>query len=139
MLASFALTFSIWGITAFLIGMIAVTISAISNKRPMGKFLLSSLIVVSGFLIVLVTTSQLEPFLSYLQVRLDWTQGSASYRLIAFNELVATFERYSLIGMPMSEQFCAGCQSPQDLGIWSQIIIRFGIFPRSWCSSHDWA
>ena len=128
MLASFALTFSIWGIAAFLAGMIAVTISAFPNKRLMGKFLLASLIVVSGFLIVLFTTSLLDSFLSYLQVRLDWTEGSASYRLISFNELVATFERYIPIGMPMAEQFCAGCQSPQDLGVWSQIIIRFGIF-----------
>ncbi|NDK36733.1 hypothetical protein [Rhodovulum sulfidophilum] len=127
MLASFALTFSAWGIAAFLTGMIAIALSAFSNKRLMGKILLSGFIVVSCFLVILFTTNLLEPFMSYLQIRLDPTQGSASYRMIAYNELVATFDRYIPIGMPMAEKFCAHCQSPQDLGIWSQIIVRFGI------------
>lgn len=127
LLASFALTMSAWGIAAFLTGMIAVAFSAFSNKRLVGKILLSGFIVVSGFLVILFTTNLLEPFLLYLQLRLDPTQGSASYRIIAFNELVATFDRYIPIGMPMAEKFCSHCQSPQDLGIWSQIIVRFGL------------
>lgn len=127
MLASFALTLSVWGIAAFLTGMISVAFLAFSNKRLMGKILLSGYIVVGGCVVVLFTTNLLEPVLSYLQIRLDPTQGSASYRRIAFNELVATFDRYVPIGMPMAEKFCATCQSPQDLGIWSQIIVRFGI------------
>ena len=128
MLVSFALTFSTWGIAAFLVGMIAVALSAFSNQHRIGKTLLSGFIVISSLLVVLFTTNLQEPVLSYLQVRLDPTQGSASFRRIAFNELVATFDRYVLLGMPMAEKFCASCQSPQDLGLWSQIIIRFGFF-----------
>ena len=128
MLVSFALTFSVWGIAAFLTGMIAVTFSAFSNGRRMRKALFPASIAVSGFLVLLFMTGLLEPVLSYLQVRLDPTQGSASYREIALSELIATFDRYVPIGMPMAEKFCAPCQSPQDLGVWSQIIIRFGVF-----------
>lgn len=128
MLASFALTFSAWGIAAFLTGMITIALAAFKNRQRMGKVLLSGFIVMSGFLIVLFTSNLLEPILSYLEIRLDPTRGSASYRIIAFNELVATFDRYVPIGMPMAEKFCAHCQSPQDLGIWSQFIVRFGIF-----------
>jgi hypothetical protein len=127
MLASFALTFSVWGIAAFLTGMISVAFLVFSNKRRMRRIPLSGFILVSCFLVILFATNLLEPVLSYLQVRLDPSQGSAIYRRIAFDELVATFDRYVPIGMPMAEKFCAPCQSPQDLGVWSQIIVRFGI------------
>jgi hypothetical protein len=128
MLASFALTFSVWGIAAFLTGMIAVVFSVLLNKRRIGTILLLTFMLLVGCLVFLFKGNLLETVLAYIQLRLDPTQGSASYRIIALNELVATFNDYVPIGMPMAKKFCADCHSPQDLGVWSQIIVRFGIF-----------
>lgn len=127
MLISFAATFSAWGIIAFLTGFLSIAISVFSNKRSEGAnglIFISILLMVSSF--VLFNTNLLNPVLEYIQARMDTTQGSASYRQQAFDELIIRWDDYFFIGLGMSKEFCGACYSPQDLGLWSQMIVRFG-------------
>jgi hypothetical protein len=125
-LVSLALTFSTWGIFAFLTAMIGIAISVFSKKRRKSKAPIPITIALTVGMLFFYATNMVDPALEYILGRLDYTQGSANFRVIAFEDLVNTFDAYIPLGLPMQQKFCPTCQSPQDLGLWSQMIVRFG-------------
>lgn len=120
---SLIVTFSAWGIIA---GLVVFSVIILSRSHQSKR---NKIIVVSGmlFLTALVQYSTIFYFLAdYTLQRFEPSAGSASYRIEVFSVLVQELPTYILIGRPFEEVFCAECISPQDLGVFSQLIVRLG-------------
>jgi hypothetical protein len=125
LLAGFSLmmTFSAWGIIAgfvtFLVAMLSKSYQRKRNKvlAVAGLMLLATFVVFSSYFDLLT---------NYIDQRFDTSKGSASYRSEVWSVFVQELPTYALIGRPFAEFFCSDCISPQDLGVFSQLIVRLG-------------
>lgn len=120
---SLIITFSAWGMLAGLIVLMAAFLSrGYKNKR-------SRIVAIIGFTLAtafVLSSSYFDLFANYIDQRFDTSKGSASYRSEVFSVFVDELPTYMLIGRPFAEAFCAHCVSPQDLGVFSQLIVRLG-------------
>lgn len=123
-----ALTFSAWGILASSVYFAAVLAQEIFVKRAVGAgvFLAASI----GLLVLFAAYwwGHLDWAINYFEVRFDITQGSAGSRKETWDAFLTSIDRFLVIGMPEAVSFCEMCQSPQDLGLWSQLVVRLGLF-----------
>lgn len=122
-----AVTMSAWGLAATAVYLLALLTSSENLKR---RTLIRVLFILSIILTVFQMAYQsgyLDWALNYFAIRYDTSQGSAGSRsdtLIAFFD---NFDNFLLIGIPEAISFCETCQSPQDLGLWSQLFVRLGV------------
>lgn len=120
---SLMVTFSAWGMVA---GSIVIMV-ALFHNIPIRPYVVIFMVAMALLVIVTLPIEYFDFIKSYIEYRFDTSHGSASYRMESFQFFIKEFPTYMLIGRPFSEQFCPQCISPQDLGVFSQLIIRLGL------------
>lgn len=120
---SIMITFSAWGIVAGFVVFLVAILSAGRQGSRSKTIAIASLILLAA---VVLSSTYFDLLGNYIDQRFDSSQGSASYRSEVFSVFVQELPTYMLIGRPFTEAFCMYCISPQDLGVFSQLIVRLG-------------
>jgi hypothetical protein len=124
-LLSIPLTMSFWGLISSFVLFLAYII------KP-GKFKASrifiSTVFVFAFFAVLYYAGQLDSVLEYMQTRSQVQDESTEAKMAGVVGFFANFHEYILFGAPHTYDFCSGCLSPQDIGVFLNTVVKVGFF-----------
>lgn len=129
-MASTALTMSAWGAVAIGIyfSSLAIAVLRSLNSRLIGRLLLF----VGLFAVVMVYVAgkyfdELWDFSQYLLARSELEDASGASKVTAFAGFLSLILDVAVLGKPLSFDFCGGCLSPQDAGIFINLAVRGGV------------
>lgn len=123
------LTYSFWGTIAAAIFVVAAVLSAITTMRlSLLVKLLTALLLCYGVAAFFHPTI-LEDVAEYLVLRADLDDGSGSEKLHAYRGASEAFWSVFAVGAPITFDFCDGCESPEDAGLFINLVMRLGFVP----------
>lgn len=129
-MASTALTMSAWG--ALAIGVYFSSL-AIAILRSLDSRLVGRLLVFVGLFAVFMVYlagkyfDELWDFSQYLLARSELEDASGASKVTAFSGFVALILDVAVLGKSLNFDFCGGCLSPQDAGVFINLAVRGGV------------
>jgi hypothetical protein len=128
--SSVLLTFSLWGVAAFLTYLTSYLLTHSRNGfRVATRSLGASALVLT--LCALIANAQLAEhipdLIAYFERRSELDDVSGTSKLQVFEAIRSLIWRVSLLGIPVNRDFCGGCSSPQDAGLLVNLAVRAGI------------
>lgn len=122
-LLSVPLTMSFWGLISSFIFFLAYIVA---QGRQRKSRILISVLLAFAFLAVLYYGGQLDAVLEYMQTRSQVQDESTEAKMAGIVGFFSNFHEYILIGAPHSYDFCSGCLSPQDIGVFFNTTAKVG-------------
>ena len=128
---SVAATLSFWGIAASLMYFISFVLHSgnlTENLFRWALMLIIGLLISAGILsIYLYSADSLAPIIDYFTFRSELGDGSGGAKVSAWDYGLRTLADTIMFGLPFNEDYCNGCQSPQDAGLILNLAIYFGV------------
>jgi hypothetical protein len=111
---------SVWGVAA---GLVIIIVSAPAALR--GKPLRASLLIGLGCLAIPVIFN--ADVLAFIEAKTALESVSGDSKVVAVNEFMHEFDSIFLLGKGFAPNFCVGCTSPQDAGVFIGFSVTFGV------------
>jgi hypothetical protein len=127
--ASIFLTFSAWGSLAAISYLLAYYLKEKSWRALLRLKVITVLLLGLGLSLYVVTqfSEEIRFVLSYFSARASLGDESGAAKLQAYSGLLEILLRVALVGVPLDLDFCHGCISPQDAGIFFTLVARGGL------------
>ncbi|OEO28647.1 hypothetical protein VW23_004210 [Devosia insulae DS-56] len=131
--ASTLVTLSLWAVIGAALFSAGAIIEAVFQSTVRNKFRATYLVLIFGvaFLIFFYSLpdATIRDSLTYLDVKADLTSTSGTDKVAAVGAIFERVFDVLIFGAPMGSRFCEACLSPQDVGIWANLIYYFGLLP----------
>lgn len=131
--ASTLVTLSLWAVIGVALFAIGAIIEAVFQSTFRNKFRATYLILLLGisFLIFFYSLpdATIRDSLTYLDVKADLTSTSGTDKVAAVGAIFERVFDVLIFGAPLGSRFCEACLSPQDVGIWANLVYYFGLLP----------
>ena len=124
-LLSIPLTMSFWGLISSLVFFLAYIVK--QGELKASRIVISTVCIFALFAI-LFSSGQLDSVLEYMQTRSQVQDESTEAKMAGVVGFFANFHEYILFGAPHTYDFCSGCLSPQDIGVFLNTVVKVGFF-----------
>lgn len=128
-MATTLLTFSLWSMIAAVFYFGAALLSALSSFRTTGIARLLGLLLVLSALVAFLPDTLLTDAMDYLSYRVSADDGSGNSKMDAWTGFMRELVNVLVIGRPFHYDYCDGCPSPQDAGLFVNLVVRLGLLP----------
>lgn len=127
---SFLFTLSAWGAMTAIVYFTALVLSSAFNHGAGRRRTL--VIGFSGACVLVLYAYQVfgdvfQEAFDYLSARSELADTSGFAKLDAINGFRQIWPEIVVLGMPLSYDFCNGCLSPQDVGVFINLAVRLGV------------
>lgn len=127
---SIFITLSAWGILAVGVYLITYLLNEIVFNRDDSykkKLIVVGLLLATAALFYNWFSVEVTDALQYISGRSDLIDESGASKVEAYDGFINILIRILLVGVPIDYDFCNGCLSPQDAGIFVNLAVRAGL------------
>lgn len=127
---SILLTVSVWGAVAvslYFIGFLLALIAAGRSADRTKLGVVAVLVLVMAFFFFQKFGLAIEEALNYFFVRAELGDASGTAKIDAYAGFLNVLGDAVVLGFPLDFDFCSGCASPQDSGIFVNLVVRAGL------------
>lgn len=128
--ASILLTVSVWGaiaVSLYFIAFFLVLIAAGKSADRAKLSLVAVFMIGVAFVFYQKFGSAIDEALNYFFVRAELGDASGTAKIDAYNGFIKVLGDSVVFGFPLDFDFCGGCASPQDSGIFINLVVRGGL------------
>lgn len=123
-MATLPLSGSFWGVLA---SSIYFSGYVFAGGRARIKGLAIVFLVIAIGVATLTAIGAAEDFVSYVVERSTLEDNSSQAKVDAYEGFLRNIGDYAILGQPYVYDFCGGCYSPQDAGIFLNTVVRIGL------------
>ena len=124
---SVVLTYSFWGTLAAAIFLLGALISSFQSFKFSTMLKLAIVMLACYGVAAWFNPTIVTDMTAYLANRADLDDGSGQDKLLAYSGFIDEIWGVLLIGAPIIFDYCNGCQSPEDAGIFVNLAVRIGL------------
>ena len=127
---SILITLSAWGFIAVAVYLLAYFGRNLTygGSKVYRRVMIGAFLIIAVFSIIYVQfLSQISEIIEYLTSRSELSDGSGAAKVQAYDGFLNIFTRIFVFGQPVNFDFCNGCLSPQDAGLFVNLAVRTSI------------